>query len=104
MPLTSINQKMDGDTWMVSVIHSESVDGSSWYSERAGKNPIEAAMSYALDDTDDNPGARWCRESYGEVLICVIGQQLAVSMKPWKIYLFEITDWHEGKPVLRPFH
>ena len=106
MPLQNYRHRMDGTTWMVSVIHStETEDGSQWYSERAGQNPIEAAVSYCMDDPDDNPGARLCRKDPDMVLLIVIGQQLAVSLKPWKVYIFQITDWPDVSypPTLAPF-
>jgi hypothetical protein len=102
MPLSGI--RLNGNTWMVSIIHSvETEDGSAWYSERAGKNPIEAAVSYLMDDPEDNPGTRLARQDPQQTLVVVIGQQVAPSMKPWKVYLFEITDWEGQKPIISPF-
>lgn len=86
--IREFKQKMDGTTWMVSVIGPDQEDGSAWYSERAGKSPEAAAKSYMRDPEDDNPGARICREHPDEVIIVVIDQQIAPSGKQWHVHLF----------------
>jgi hypothetical protein len=92
-------QKQDGMTWMVSIIHPDNPESSSaWYSERAGNNALEAAKSYYNDDPSDNPGAAKCLDDPDLVIICVIGQEIAPSKKPWKIFLFAINEKNEIVP------
>jgi hypothetical protein len=84
----NFKQKMDGTSWMVSVIGPDEDEGSAWYSERGGGNPLEAAQSYMQDDASDNPGAAAIRDHPEEVIIVVIDQQIAPSGKQWHVHLF----------------
>src|ERR1044072_8803953 len=97
--LLEIKQKMDGTTWMVSVIGPKQNDGSTYWMERAGKDPITAVKGYMKEADDDNTGAQVIREFPDEVIICVVDQTLAPSGKQWKVHLFCVEN---GKPVRFP--
>lgn len=90
-----IKQKMDGTTWMVSVIGPDQKDGSAWYSERAGRDAKQAAESYWKDP--DNHGANVIDRHPEETLIVVIDQAIAPSGKQWHVHLFCV----EGGKVVR---
>lgn len=92
MALPNISMAMDGTTWMVSVLHPECEDGSSWYSERAGKSPLEAAQGYFSDGPDDNDGVALLLKDPSLAFLCVIGQQVAPGKRQWKVYLFVVED------------
>jgi hypothetical protein len=61
-------ERTDGITWMVSIIHPDHPGGSTFYSERMGKNAKEAALSYFNDPTEDN--------------------QDLIAKKAWKVTIF----------------
>jgi hypothetical protein len=63
--------------------------GSTFYSERPGKDAREAALSYFNDPTDDNKGAALAHKDPEMTLIVVIdNEDLAPSRKAWKVTIF----------------
>jgi len=98
--MKSYKMRMDGDSWMVSVLSvndTGSGDGSGWPSERGGGKPQEAALGYLQDP--DNKGAEICKAEPELSLIAVIDQPLAPSGKQWKVHLFEpYCIEHEDRP------
>ena len=81
------------NTYMVSVIEGEG--GSKWWSERAGKDPLEAAQGYINDD--DCEGAARVRhllriDQIERLLICVLDKDVNSAGERWRIHLFEIVD------------
>ena len=96
--MKDIRLTMDGTTWMVSVLHPDCVDvdgrgiGSSWYSERAGATPIEAAVGYMSDGPSENEGVAKVLENPSLAFLCVVGQEVAPGKRQWKVYLFVVED------------
>jgi hypothetical protein len=83
-----LKKKMDGKTWLVSIIHpSYEQSGSVFPSERAGGSPEEAAKSYVMD-SDDNVGSALLRSDPEMTIIAVMDPQLHPSGKMWKTHLF----------------
>ena len=101
--IKTIKQKMDGSSWMVSVLHPDFKDeGSRWPSERAGGTPHEAAISYLMDT--DNDGASLAAQDHEMTLVLVIDQPLAPSGKQWKVHIFQIDEWIAyAKPTISSF-
>jgi len=87
-----IKKWIDDDTWMVSVLHPSLQSGSSFWSDRGGKTPLEAATGYMTDDPRDNAGAALVKKDPQTSFICVVSNQVASNLKPWKVYLFVLDE------------
>jgi hypothetical protein len=96
--------RKDGVTWMVSIIHPDHKGGSTFFSERPGKDAREAALSYFNDPTDDNKGAALAHKDPEMTLIVVIdNEDLAPSRKAWKVTIFMPRQTEDGKFELIEF-
>jgi hypothetical protein len=81
-------ERTDGITWMVSIIHPDHPGGSTFYSERMGKNAKEAALSYFNDPTEDSKGASLAHKDPEMTLIVVVDNQDLIAKKAWKVTIF----------------
>jgi hypothetical protein len=96
---------MGGNLFMVSVSHPNLGTGTHYASERPGRNPEEAAISY-VKDMDDNLGAEEVFNDPELAIICVIDNVLAQSLKPWRVLMYQIEgpDYDFKNPKLRIFN
>jgi hypothetical protein len=103
MERKEMNRK-DGVTWMVSIIHPDHKGGSTFFSERPGKDAREAALSYFNDPTDDNKGAALAHKDPEMTLIVVIdNEDLAPRRKAGKVTIFMPRQTEDGKFELIEF-
>lgn len=90
-----ISLRQDGATYYVSLIEGQG--GSSYWSERAGKDALSAATAY-VKDPDDSKASELIRkmmkkDQHDLILVCVVHPPgIGGNADRWKVSLFEIDD------------